>query len=101
VWIGAGTSALAPARGDRRFADPAWTGNPVLRRIVQCYLAAGQTADQLVRDARLSSRDEKRVRFGAGNLVEAMAPSNVPLVNPFPHSYELSPTISIVINHQL
>lgn len=27
VRIGAGTSALAPARGDRRFADPAWTGN--------------------------------------------------------------------------
>ena len=42
--IGAGTSALAPARGDRRFADPAWTGNALLRRIVQSYLAAGQTA---------------------------------------------------------
>ena len=27
VRIGAGTSALAPATGDRRFADPAWTGN--------------------------------------------------------------------------
>ena len=80
--IGAGTSALAPARGDRRFADPAWTGNALLRRIVQSYLAAGQTADQLIRDAGLGPRDEKRVRFGAGNLIEAVAPSNVPLVNP-------------------
>jgi len=82
VRIGAGTSALAPARGDRRFADPAWTGNALLRRIVQSYLAAGQTADQLIRDAGLGPRDEKRVRFGAGNLIEAVAPSNVPLVNP-------------------
>ena len=54
VRIGAGTSALAPARGDRRFADPAWTGNALLRRIVQSYLAAGQTAGQLIRDAGLS-----------------------------------------------
>ena len=28
--IGAGTSTLAPARGDRRFTDPAWTGNALL-----------------------------------------------------------------------
>jgi polyhydroxyalkanoate synthase len=80
--IGAGTSALAPDRRDRRFADPAWTGNALLRRIVQSYLAAGQTADQLIQDAGLGARDEKRVRFGAGNLIEAVSPSNVPLVNP-------------------
>ncbi len=78
--IGAGTSALAPARGDRRFADPAWTGNALLRRIVQSYLAAGQTADQLIRDAELGPRDEKRIRFGTGNLIEAASPSNAPLV---------------------
>ena len=82
VRIGAGTSALAPDRRDRRFADPAWTGNALLRRIVQSYLAAGQTADQLIHDAGLGPRDEKRVRFGAGNLIEAVSPSNVPLVNP-------------------
>ena len=80
--IGAGTSALAPARGDRRFADPAWTGNALLRRIVQSYLAAGQTVGQLIHDAGLSPRDERRVRFGAGNLTEAVSPSNAPLVNP-------------------
>jgi polyhydroxyalkanoate synthase subunit PhaC len=49
---------------------------------VQSYLAAGQTADQLIRDAGLGPRDEKRVRFGAGNLIEAVSPSNAPLVNP-------------------
>ena len=49
---------------------------------MQSYLAAGQTAGQLVGDAGLSPRDEKRVRFAAGNLIEALSPSNVPLLNP-------------------
>jgi poly[(R)-3-hydroxyalkanoate] polymerase subunit PhaC len=80
--IGAGTSALAPPKRDRRFADPAWTGNLLLRRIVQAYLAAGMTADQLVGDAALDWQDDKRVRFLVENLTDALSPSNVPLVNP-------------------
>jgi polyhydroxyalkanoate synthase subunit PhaC len=80
--IGLGTSALAPAKRDRRFTDPAWTENLLLRRIVQAYLAAGQTADQLVNDAALDWRADKRVRFLAENLEDALSPSNVPLVNP-------------------
>jgi polyhydroxyalkanoate synthase subunit PhaC len=77
-----GTSTLAPSRRDRRFVDEAWTANPALRRLVQLYLAGGQTAEQLVGDAGLDWRDEQRMRFLTENLLEAMAPSNVPLVNP-------------------
>jgi polyhydroxyalkanoate synthase len=77
-----GTSTLAPSKRDRRFADEAWTANPVLRRLVQLYLAGGQTAEQLVGDAGLDWRDEQRMRFLTENLFEALAPSNVPLVNP-------------------
>ena len=33
--IAIGHSDRAPSRRDRRFSDPAWTHNPVLRRIVQ------------------------------------------------------------------
>ena len=80
--IGVGTSVLAPAKRDRRFADPAWTGNLLLRRVVQAYLAAGRTADQLVGDAALDWQDDKRVRFLVENLADALSPSNVPLVNP-------------------
>ncbi len=80
--IGGGTSVLAPARRDRRFTDPAWTQNPLLRRLVQAYLAATQAADMLVGDAGLDWRDERRVRFAVENLVEALSPSNVPLLNP-------------------
>ena len=77
-----GTSTVAPHRGDRRFTDVAWTENPLLRRLVQLYLAGGHTAEQLVTDADLNARDGKRVRFFLENVIEAAAPSNVPLVNP-------------------
>ncbi|MDQ6523161.1 alpha/beta fold hydrolase [Nocardioides sp. LHD-245] len=77
-----GTSDVTPKRGDRRFTDQGWAENPLLRRLVQVYLASGRTVDQLVDDAELDPRDRKRVRFLVENLVEAIAPSNVPLVNP-------------------
>ena len=80
VW--AGTSTVTPSRRDRRFVDPAWSSNPLLHRLVQCYLAAGQTAEQLVGDSDLGWRDRERVRFLVENVVQAMAPSNVPIVNP-------------------
>jgi polyhydroxyalkanoate synthase len=73
---------VAPKRADRRFADVAWSENPILRRLVQLYLAGGQTVEQLVIDADIEPRDRTRVRFFLENLIEATAPSNVPLVNP-------------------
>jgi polyhydroxyalkanoate synthase subunit PhaC len=80
--IAAGRSEVAPARGDRRFKDPAWTSNPALRRLVQAYLAAGATADDLLCDAQLDWAGERRVRFALENVVDALAPSNFPLTNP-------------------
>ncbi|XBB65684.1 alpha/beta fold hydrolase [Nocardioides sp. WV_118_6] len=80
--IAVGASDVTPRRGDRRFADVGWTDNPLLRRLVQLYLASGRTLDQLVDDAALDPRDRQRVRFLLENVVEALSPSNVPLVNP-------------------
>ena len=77
-----GTSTVSPHRGDRRFTDVAWDQNPLLKRLVQLYLAGGQTVEQLVIDADLDPRDRKRVQFFLENLIQASAPSNVPLVNP-------------------
>lgn len=71
-----------PDRRDRRFADEAWAKNPLLRRLVQSYLASGATAAQLVSDAGLNWRDARRVEFLLDNLTEALSPSNLPLVNP-------------------
>ena len=80
--IAVGSSEVTPRRGDRRFTDTAWADNPLLKRLVQLYLAGGQTVEQLVADADLDPRDRERVRFFVENVVEALAPSNVPLVNP-------------------
>src|SRR4051812_8276529 len=51
--IAAGSSERAPARGDRRFADPAWRENWLFRRLAQGYLAAGDVAQALIDDAQL------------------------------------------------
>jgi polyhydroxyalkanoate synthase subunit PhaC len=80
--IAAGRSDRAPSRRDRRFADPAWTHNPLLRRLVQAYLAAADTAATLVCDSGLDWRDAERMGFVVDNVVEALAPSNNPLTSP-------------------
>ena len=80
--VAAGRSALSPSPKDRRFQDAAWSGNPLLRRVLQAYLAAGGTVDRLLDDANLDWREDRRLRFVADNLVAALAPSNAPLLNP-------------------
>jgi polyhydroxyalkanoate synthase subunit PhaC len=80
--IAVGTSQVQPSRRDRRFADPGWAGNPLLRRTMQAYLAAAQTAEGVVTEAGLDEADSERVGFVLTNLVDALAPSNNPLLNP-------------------
>ncbi len=80
--VGIGRSALEPAKGDRRFKDDAWRGNPAFKRLLQSYLAAGQAVDGLIGDAGLDWRSERQVRFAAENVLDALAPSNAPLTNP-------------------
>jgi polyhydroxyalkanoate synthase len=80
--VAAGSSELAPGKKDKRFADVAWTGNPLLRRAMQAHLAAARAAWELIEDADLDWQDDERIRFTATNLVDAFAPSNVPVLNP-------------------
>ena len=80
--ITVGQSKITPEKRDRRFADAAWRGNPLLRRTVQAYLAAETTAEALVADAELGWRDNERVRFVLENVFDAVAPSNNPLISP-------------------
>ena len=80
--IVAGTSQVKPSRRDRRFADPGWAGNPLLRRVMQTYLATAETAGGLAADADLDWADTQRVGWVLENLVDAMAPSNKPGAQP-------------------
>jgi class II poly(R)-hydroxyalkanoic acid synthase len=79
--IGVGGSDVAPGPRDKRYADPLWSSNPVLRRLVQAHIACGATATGLVGDAGLDWADHERVQFAVGNVVDALAPSNS-LLNP-------------------
>ncbi|GAB3302971.1 alpha/beta fold hydrolase [Epidermidibacterium keratini] len=78
----AGTSEISPPRSDRRFTDPAWSENGVLRRVMQAYLAAGATAEGIVHDVPMKWRDAERMSFAVTNLIEALAPTNNPLLSP-------------------
>jgi polyhydroxyalkanoate synthase len=80
--VAAGTSAVSPARGDARFADPAWTNNPVYRRVGQAYLATAQAITEAVEAADLDWRHAEQARFAAGILVSALAPTNTLPGNP-------------------
>jgi polyhydroxyalkanoate synthase len=50
--------------------------------VLQAYLVTSDTAQRLVCELDLPWRDAERVRFAVDNLVEALAPSNVPALNP-------------------
>lgn len=80
--VAAGRSTAEPSKDDRRFADPAWQGNWLLRRVMQAYLAAGDTVDGVIRDAELDWQTERQARFAADNVLDALAPTNFPWSNP-------------------
>src|SRR5260370_10253613 len=79
-----GRSDVAPAQGDRRFTDPAWTSNPVFRVIKQTYLASAQALDRIV--AQLgegaSGTRAEQARFAANIATSAAAPTNFLVSNP-------------------
>jgi polyhydroxyalkanoate synthase subunit PhaC len=77
-----GSTDVKPSSRDKRFTDPAWTQNPLLRRVVQAYLATGNAVEGLVEDAPLEWRDAERLNFAVSNLIEALSPSNNPLISP-------------------
>jgi polyhydroxyalkanoate synthase len=80
--VAADGADVSPPRGDRRFSDPAWEENPLFRRLMQGYLATGETVDGLIGDAELDIQTERRVRFPIENLRDALAPTNFPWSNP-------------------
>jgi polyhydroxyalkanoate synthase subunit PhaC len=80
--VAGGRSEIRPAKRDRRFADPAWQTNWLFRRMVQSHLVVEETVDGLISDAEPGWRAERQARFAAGNLIDALAPSNFPWSNP-------------------
>ena len=80
--VAAGRSERTPARSDRRFRDAAWQENWLLRRVLQGYLSAADAVDGAISDAELDWQTERQARFAAGNVLDALAPTNFPWSNP-------------------
>jgi polyhydroxyalkanoate synthase len=78
----AGSSHVAPPKGDRRFTDRGWQESWLFRRLMQTYLVLSDTVDGLIDDAELDWTTERRTRFTVGNMLDAIAPTNFPLTNP-------------------
>jgi polyhydroxyalkanoate synthase len=68
--------------GDKRFAEPEWSTNPILAGIVEDYRARTQAALQLVEAARLPEATRRKARFAMQLMCDAFSPSNVPWLNP-------------------
>lgn len=77
-----GQSDLAADPRDRRFADPAWSNSGVHKALLQSYVAWGKAVTELVGKTDLPDQDAARARLMTSIFVDAMAPSNNPLLNP-------------------
>ena len=83
--VGRGTTDFTPSPRDRRFADPAWSTNPLYRRWGQGYIALGQALSRLVDDLDKGGADwheVERARFAVNALTSALAPTNLLPGNP-------------------
>ena len=80
--IGLGRSEVAPDKGDKRFADPAWQQNPLFKMTMQTYLTYSAGADAYVDNLGLPGMGAERLRFGLVLARDAMAPTNFFWANP-------------------
>jgi polyhydroxyalkanoate synthase len=80
--ISLGRSQVAPEKGDKRFADPAWQQNPLFRATMQSYLTWGTGMERYLDNLSLEGMGVERLRFGVVLLRESMAPTNFFATNP-------------------
>jgi polyhydroxyalkanoate synthase len=77
-----GDLAVKPEPGDRRFTDRAWTENPLLRGVAESYLVWARWSRRVVDGADVDEKTRRKAQFALGALIDALAPSNVPWLNP-------------------
>jgi len=77
-----GKSEVSADPKDRRFADPAWKTSALHKALMQSYVAWGKTVTDMVANSSLEGKDAARARLVTSIFVDAMAPSNNPVLNP-------------------
>jgi polyhydroxyalkanoate synthase len=74
---------IAPARGDRRFGDPAWSEDPVFDYLKQAYLLASrQAADLVSKTEGIDEETRTRAEFFTTAYLNALSPANFAFTNP-------------------
>ena len=77
------TPVVAPAKGDKRFADPDWSDNPVFDVIKQSYLLTANFLNGMVAEVDgVDPLEKRRVEFFMRMLTDAFSPSNFLASNP-------------------
>jgi polyhydroxyalkanoate synthase len=72
-----------PLKGDRRFADPEWTENPVFDVMKQSYLLTSNWLNDLVAGVEgVDDTAKRRTQFFTKLLTDAFSPSNYLASNP-------------------
>jgi polyhydroxyalkanoate synthase len=82
IEVAIGRSEAAPAPGDKRFAHPAWSSNPLYHRLLQAYLVGRHAVLGLVDEVDLDPKSRERARFAVSLMTEAAAPTNTLAGNP-------------------
>ena len=82
ISVMAGQSELAPPKGDKRFADPAWQTIPLYRMVLQSYFAWTNALQGFVDRTTLDDRTKDRARFAISLMTDALAPTNTLFGNP-------------------
>jgi polyhydroxyalkanoate synthase len=78
-----GQAVAAPAKGDKRFADPDWSENPLFDVIKQSYLLTSTFLNELVAGVDgVDPMTKRRVEFFMQMLTDAFAPTNFLASNP-------------------
>ena len=78
----AAAPVAAPAKGDRRFADPAWSEEPVYDYLKQAYLLAARQLQDFVAAAPVDDAIRAQVDFASRQMMNALAPTNFAHTNP-------------------
>ncbi len=80
---GEASPVVEPARGDKRFNDPAWSENAVFDVIKQSYLLTSNWLNDLVSEVDgVDPLEKRRVEFFMKMLTDAFSPSNFLASNP-------------------
>lgn len=73
----------APDPGDKRFADPEWTKNPIYDFLAQAYMITNDWANDLITRAdTLHPSEREKAQFYLRQIAGAVSPSNFIATNP-------------------